>query len=88
MKAIYLQNSCKESKLLRVNCKKNTISIDWIYIQNDMLVQKVMNMLNLLWIENLSDSEIYKEKQTRQKRQKTASSFKETRESETIICFK
>jgi len=88
MKAIYSQNSCKESELLRVNCKKNTMSIDWIYIQNGTSVWKVTNMVNWSWIENLSDSEIYEEKQTRQKRQKTVSSFKEIRESEAIICFK
>jgi len=88
MKTIYFQNSCKELELLRVSCKKNTISIDWIYIQSDMSAQKVINLLNLSWVENLSDSEIYKEKQIRQKRQKTASFLEKTKESEATTCLK
>ncbi len=46
IKAIYFQNSCKELELLRVNCKKNIINIDQIYIQSDMSVQKATSMLN------------------------------------------
>jgi len=39
-------------------------------------------------MRNLSDSKIYKEKQMRQKRQKTASFFKKTKESEATIHLK
>jgi len=39
-------------------------------------------------MRNLSDSKIYEEELMRQKRQKTASFLKETRESETTTCFK
>jgi len=47
-----------------------------------------MNTLNLLWVENLSDSEIYKEKQMKQKKQKTASFLEKTKESEAATCLK
>jgi len=87
MKTIYSQNFCRELKLWRVSCKKNIISINWIYTQKNMSVQKVMSILNWCWVRNLSNSKIYKEKQIKQKRQKIANFLKKTRESEAVICL-
>jgi len=38
-------------------------------------------------VKNLSDLRIYEEEQTKQKKQKTASFLKKTRESEAIECL-
>jgi len=53
-----------------------------------MSAKKITIISDWWWIKNLSDLKIYKEKQVKQKKQKTINFLKKTMKSEATICFK